>query len=54
MLSIVVTAIAAWRTVHYFECAGLHATRRQLAKLGIGDEGEEDDLEAAPPTGAAP
>lgn len=43
VLSSAVTAIAVWRTIHYFECAGLHATRRQLARLGIGDEGEEDD-----------
>lgn len=42
-LSIGVSAIAAWRTVHYFDRAGLHATRRQLARLGIGDEGEEED-----------
>lgn len=43
VLSSAVTAIAVWRTIHYFECAGLHATRRQLARLGIGDEGEEDE-----------
>lgn len=46
-LSVIVTALAAWRTIHYFECAGLHATRRQLARLGIGDEGLEED--GAPP-----
>ncbi|WP_163843527.1 phage holin family protein [Pseudoxanthomonas sacheonensis] len=43
VLSSVVTAVAVWRTIHYFECAGLHATRRQLARLGIGDEGEEEE-----------
>lgn len=51
-LSVIVTGLAAWRTIHYFECAGLHATRRQLARLGIGDEGlEDEDLkdEGAPP-----
>jgi hypothetical protein len=42
-LSVIVTGLAAWRTIHYFECAGLHATRRQLARLGIGDEGLEDE-----------
>lgn len=47
-LSVIVTGLAAWRTIHYFECAGLHATRRQLARLGIGDEGLEED-EATPP-----
>ena len=51
VLSSAVTAIAVWRTIHYFECAGLHATRRQLARLGIGDEGEEeeDDKPGTPP-----
>lgn len=43
VLSSVVTGIAVWRTIHYFECAGMHATRRQLARLGLGDEGEEED-----------
>lgn len=43
VLSSAVTAIAVWRTIHYFECAGLHATRRQLSRLGIGDEGEDED-----------
>ncbi len=49
VLSLVVTAVAAWRTIHYFDRAGLHATRRQLARLGIGDEG--DDEEAKPGAG---
>lgn len=50
-LSLVVTAVAAWRTLHYFDRAGLHATRRQLARLGIGDEGNDDGEENS---GAAP
>ena len=50
-LSLAVTAVAAWRTIHYFDRAGLHATRRQLSRLGIGDEG--DDAEEEKP-GAAP
>ena len=45
VLSIVVTAVAAWRTIHYFDRAGLHATRRQLSRLGIGDEGDDDEEE---------
>ena len=50
VLSLVVTAVAAWRTIHYFDRAGLHATRRQLARLGMGDEGgdEEEKPGAAP------
>jgi hypothetical protein len=51
LLSLVVTAVAAWRTIHYFDRAGLHATRRQLARLGIGDEGDDDEEEKP---GAAP
>ncbi len=49
-LSIAVTALAVWRTIHYFDRAGLHATRRQLSRLGIGDEcvDEEEKSGAAP------
>jgi len=36
-LSLIVTAYAAWRTMHYFEHTRLQATRRQLARLGIGE-----------------
>ena len=50
LLSLVVTAVAAWRTLHYFDRAGLHATRRQLARLGIGDEGDDGEEKS----GAAP
>lgn len=51
LLSIAVTALAVWRTTHYFDRAGLHATRRQLSRLGIGDEGDDDEEEKS---GAAP
>ena len=46
-LSIVVTLFAAWRVGHYFDHTGMHATRRQLHRLGLFDEKEDDD-EAAP------
>jgi hypothetical protein len=36
-LSLAVTGYAAWRAMHYFEHTRLHATRRQLARLGIGE-----------------
>lgn len=36
-LSIVVTAIAAYASMRYFEHTRLQATRRQLARLGIGE-----------------
>jgi hypothetical protein len=36
-LSIAVTAFAGWRAMYYFEHTRLKATRRQLARLGIGE-----------------
>ena len=36
-LSIVVTAAAAWMAMRYFEHTRLQATRRQLARLGVGE-----------------
>ena len=36
-LSIAITAVAGWRAMQYFEHTRLQATRRQLARLGIGE-----------------
>ena len=36
--NVMVTAWAAWRSVRYFEYTRLKATRRQLARFGIGDD----------------
>jgi hypothetical protein len=36
-LSVVVTALAAWMAMRYFEHTRLQATRRQLARLGVGE-----------------
>ena len=36
-VSLVVTAIAGWMAMRYFEHTRLQATRRQLARLGIGE-----------------
>jgi hypothetical protein len=41
-LSLAVTGLAAWRVSTFFDLAGLHATRRQLSRLGIGDEADHD------------
>ena len=41
-ISLVVTGIGAWQTIRYFEMSKLDATRRQLARLGIGGD---DDTE---------
>lgn len=37
VLSLAVTALGVWRAIHYFEHTRLKATRRQLARLGIGE-----------------
>lgn len=36
-ISLVVTVIAGWMAMRYFEHTRLQATRRQLARLGIGE-----------------
>lgn len=49
--SLVVTALGAWQALRYFEMSKLDATRRQLAKLGIG--GDDDDNEGGPAAASA-
>lgn len=41
-LSIAVTVLAAWKVTRYFDHTGLHATRRQLQRLGLFDEDDDD------------
>ena len=55
VLSLGITGLAAWRVSTFFDHAGMHATRRQLARLGIGDEDEDDgvDDDSAPATPAS-
>jgi hypothetical protein len=36
-LSLAVTVLGGWRAVRYFEHTRLQATRRQLARLGVGE-----------------
>lgn len=36
-LSIAITVLAGWRAMHYFEHTRLKATRRQFARLGLGE-----------------
>lgn len=45
LLGLIVTALGAWQAMRYFEMSRLDATRRQLARLGIG--GDDDDGVAA-------
>lgn len=50
-VSVAVAAFGAWKVGRYFDYTGLHATRRQLARMGLFEEDEivEDD----PPAGTA-
>ena len=43
LLNGVVTGVAIWRTGEFFDHMGMHATRRQLARIGIGDESSDDE-----------
>ncbi|WP_425477235.1 phage holin family protein [Luteimonas huabeiensis] len=58
LVSLVVTALAGWRTAVFFDYAGMHATRRQLHRLGLfneHDDDEDDDVAPSPEApGAAP
>lgn len=39
-LSLAITCFASWRAAHFFEHTRMDATRRQLARLGIGELSE--------------
>ena len=43
LISLAFAGIASWRASVFFDYTGLHATRRQLARMGIGDGGLEDE-----------
>ncbi|PPU92049.1 hypothetical protein [Xanthomonas albilineans] len=51
-ISLFFTALGAWQALRYLEMSKLDATRRQLAKLGIGNS-DEDHNDASAPTGKA-
>lgn len=42
LTSLAVTGYAAWRVSCFFHHTGMHATRRQLSRLGLFDDGDED------------
>ncbi|MCC7633034.1 phage holin family protein [Stenotrophomonas rhizophila] len=46
ILSLVVTGYAMWRVSFFFRHTGMHATRRQLSRLGLYDEPGEEDPDA--------
>jgi len=53
LLSVVAAAFAGWRASRYFEHVGMHATRRQLARMGLFHRNASDDDRDASPPGAA-
>lgn len=60
LFNLAITGLAVWRTARFFDHMGLHATRRQLSRLGLFDEDGQDDDDAhdradtaAPATAAA-
>ena len=46
LLSLAVTGYAIWRVSYFFHHTGMHATRRQLSRLGLFDEPTDDDPDA--------
>ena len=56
LVSLAAAGFAAWRVARYVEHMGMHATRRQLTRLGLFDEdgsGDDDDDDDVPPDLAA-
>lgn len=43
LVSLVAAVLASWRASVFYDYTGLHATRRQLARMGIGDGALEDE-----------
>jgi hypothetical protein len=46
LVSLAMTGYAIWRVSFFFRHTGMHATRRQLSRLGLFDEPTEDDPDA--------
>lgn len=42
VISLAVAGIAVWRVSVFFDMAGMHATRRQLSRLGLFQESDDD------------
>lgn len=54
-VSVVAAVFSAWRVSRYFDYTGMHATRRQLTRLGLFDEdGSADDDDDDPPPDISP
>ena len=46
-ISLAVAGVAAWRVSVFFDLAGMHATRRQLSRLGLFQESDDEDAAAS-------
>ncbi|MNV12731.1 hypothetical protein D3C71_1033440 [compost metagenome] len=44
--SLGITGYAVWRVSYFFHHTGMHATRRQLSRLGLFDEPGAEDPDA--------
>jgi hypothetical protein len=44
--SLAITGYAVWRVSYFFHHTGMHATRRQLSRLGLFDEPGAEDPDA--------
>ncbi len=52
-LSLAVTGFAGWQAMRYFEHTRLDATRRQLARLGLGDMADDMPSPGSPQSARA-
>ncbi len=46
LASLAMAGYAVWRVSYFFHHTGMHATRRQLSRLGLFDEPATDDADA--------
>jgi len=46
VLSLAITGYGIWRVSYFFHHTGMHATRRQLSRLGLFDEPSAEDPDA--------
>ena len=54
LLSVAITLFAGWRAMRYFEHTRMQATRRQFARLGLGELADfMPDADSAESTAAA-
>jgi hypothetical protein len=52
-LSLAITALGVFKTLHYFEFTRMEATRRQLKALGLGDDEDDEDQDQTAERGQA-